>query len=242
MLHALCLNARLALLLHCHTRHQHPVDLLLQVRVRAAGRLADHARLWDISLGLLVGVHGPCDRVHETAEQLLLDWHRLGLIGRRPLRTRHDGAVLKELIGEILVQHLVGLVVLIDRVPAASRTAAAQDLPVLLERRLAAPLSRAAVPTPVNARLGAARIMGHLHEALPCLLLADEATGDILHEDGEEPAEPHALLAEERRLGDAPRVDGGERDSRLTVVAIVEHVCDHHQAELRILVCLQTIR
>ena len=37
-------------------------------------------------------------------------------------------------------------------------------------------------------------------------------------------AEPRALLAEERRLGDASGVDGAEGDARLAVVALVEHV------------------
>ena len=72
--------------------------------------------------------------------------------------------------------------------------------------------------------------MRHLEESLAGFLLADEAAGDELHEEGEVFPEPRPLLSEERRLGDAAGVDGGEGDARLLVVLGMEEVGEHHQA------------
>ena len=83
--------------------------------------------------------------------------------------------------------------------------------------------------------------MRHLEEAHARLLLADEAAGDVLHEDGEVLAEPRPLLAEEGRLGDAAGVDRAEGDPGLLVVLVVQQVGGHHEAQLRVLVRLGAI-
>jgi hypothetical protein len=56
-----------------------------------------------------------------------------------------------------------------------------------------------------------------LEETLPGLLFAHVAAGDVLHEDGEVLAEPWALFAEERRLGDAAGVDRAAAQQLLSI-------------------------
>eukprot|EP00966_Prymnesium_polylepis_P056914 1317676-Prymnesium_polylepis.1 len=104
-----------------------------------------------------------------------------------PLGTRGGRRVRPQVLRRLHVEDFVRLVVFIDRLPAAASAAAAQDRAVLLEGLLTTPLARPAVPRPVDARLGAARVVCHLHQAHARLLLTHEAAGDVLHEDGEVP-------------------------------------------------------
>mmetsp|Transcript_30305 Transcript_30305/g.98870 ORF Transcript_30305/g.98870 Transcript_30305/m.98870 type:complete len:572 (+) Transcript_30305:230-1945(+) len=187
---------------------------------------------------LLLRVHRLCHRANHLERRA----RRLWLVGRRPLRASHQRRELPQVGRCLLVEYLVGLVVLVDGVPPAARAAAAEDLPVALERPLATPFPRPAVPRPVDSTLGAARVVRHLEQPHPRLLLPDEAAGDILHEDGKVLSEPGALLAEERRLGDAARVDGREGDAGLLCVLVVQQVGGHHQAELRVLVRLGAVK
>eukprot|EP00964_Phaeocystis_antarctica_P109683 scaffold74117_cov61-Phaeocystis_antarctica.AAC.5 len=107
----------------------------------ARGAGAHVARRRREALGLLLGVHHTSDGAHHHERRA----RRLGLVGRRPLSAGHLGRVLPQVGGGLGVEHLVRLVVLVDRVPAAARAAAAADLAVGVQLVLA-PLARAAVP------------------------------------------------------------------------------------------------
>mmetsp|Transcript_18488 Transcript_18488/g.23037 ORF Transcript_18488/g.23037 Transcript_18488/m.23037 type:complete len:313 (-) Transcript_18488:208-1146(-) len=185
---------------------------------------ADHPRHGFHPLRLLLCIDG----LGDCADNLERWARRLGLISGRPLGARHDGRILPKVGCSVSVEDLIALVVLINGVPPATCASAAEDLAILLERRLAASLARATIPRPVDARLGASRVVGDLEEPHSCLLLADEAAGNVLHEDGEVFAKPLAFLAEEGRFGNAPRVDAGEGDTRLLVVPLVQHIGGHH--------------
>mmetsp|Transcript_19433 Transcript_19433/g.29400 ORF Transcript_19433/g.29400 Transcript_19433/m.29400 type:complete len:336 (+) Transcript_19433:79-1086(+) len=170
---------------------------------------------------------GPSDRRGGRLLGRLARLH-LGPLGAHQLgaEVEHEGALHR-------VRHLGRLVVLKEVPPGAARALHLALLEVVDAHALGA-----AVPAPVHARLLGPLVPHALGEALPGLLLAHVAARDVLHEQGEALTEPLALLAEEGRLGDAPRVHAAEGDARRVVVAPVQLADRHHVAHFGVLVGL----
>mmetsp|Transcript_43832 Transcript_43832/g.75729 ORF Transcript_43832/g.75729 Transcript_43832/m.75729 type:complete len:322 (+) Transcript_43832:223-1188(+) len=207
---------------HSPCRFAHGQPRLLRSRqlrspwrpVRVEARVLNHAlQLLLLNHRLL---HGPNHLQRRARRDHWLDL--------RPLSPGDLGGKVKELESAVNVQHLHRLVVLVYRVPSAAGAAAARDLPVLFQRLRPTALPRPAIPRPVHAGLGAARVVRHLHEPLARLLLAHVAARDVLHEDGKVLAEPGSLLAKERALGNAARVDAAEGNTGLLVVFGVQGI------------------
>jgi len=74
----------------------------------------------------------------------------------------------------------------------------------------------------------------HLHEALPCLLLTDEALGDVLLEAGEQVAEQGDVVPEQTGAGYAPGVQGGEGHACLLVQAPVVNYMEDHTSSMHV--------
>mmetsp|Transcript_73657 Transcript_73657/g.175628 ORF Transcript_73657/g.175628 Transcript_73657/m.175628 type:complete len:486 (-) Transcript_73657:50-1507(-) len=155
---------------------------------------------------------------------------RFGLVSRRPLSSRHLVGALPKLLDQILVQDLVTLIILEDRLPAASGAPSPNDLASLLHGLHPAALARSTVPGPVDPTLRAPYIVQDLEEPCPGFFFSHEASGDVLHEDREVLAEPRPLLPEQRGFGDAAGVDGAKGDARGAMEALVKHVRGHHQS------------
>mmetsp|Transcript_117932 Transcript_117932/g.176184 ORF Transcript_117932/g.176184 Transcript_117932/m.176184 type:complete len:282 (+) Transcript_117932:194-1039(+) len=156
-----------------------------------------------------------------------------------PLCASELGGELEHALRLGLVLDLLRRVVREQRLVPAAAAAGPDDH--LLLRVVDADGFGPAVPGPVLAALLAALVPHALREPLAGLGLRDVPAGDVLHEDGEELAEPEPLFAEQLRLRDAPGVHGRERDPRRLVVPLVQLQDGLHVAELRVLVRLRAV-
>mmetsp|Transcript_5537 Transcript_5537/g.20035 ORF Transcript_5537/g.20035 Transcript_5537/m.20035 type:complete len:243 (-) Transcript_5537:635-1363(-) len=99
-------------------------------------------------------------------------------------------------------------------------------------------LIAAALPRPVRAALRVLRLAVHGREPVARLFHSDVPLRDVLLDEREEEAENRGVVAEQRRVRDAPGVHRAERDPRLLVPAPV-HLLDRQDvAQLRVLVRL----
>jgi hypothetical protein len=99
------------------------------------------------------------------------------------------------------------------------------------------------VPAPVVAgRLPELRVGHHLRQPLAGRVLGHVPLGHVLLEEREELLEDPVVLAEQTRLGDAPGVEGRERDAGLLMVSPVELADCEHVAHLRVLVRLGAVK
>jgi len=135
-------------------------------------------------------------------------------------------AVLPNLLGILAISDGIALFILKD---LSAGAAGSSRLAILGP---SANTLGAAVPAPVNSRLGAFRIIDALSKTLSGLLLSNVATSDVLHEPRECLTEPRALLTEQSGLGNTARVHAGEGDAGLIVVPTVKLRNSHHIADL----------
>ena len=90
---------------------------------------------------------------------------RFGLVSRRPFSSGNLVAGLPKLLDQILIQDLVTLIVLVDRLPAASSTPSPNNLTSLLHCLHTSSLARSTVPGPVDSTLRALWIVQDLETA-----------------------------------------------------------------------------
>mmetsp|Transcript_4303 Transcript_4303/g.19581 ORF Transcript_4303/g.19581 Transcript_4303/m.19581 type:complete len:443 (-) Transcript_4303:8-1336(-) len=153
-------------------------------------------------------------------------------------RAEGTGAELARLEADRLdghVEHLLGLlhVAALLRGFVVERLGAVGVVPVVFPELVAATL-----PGPVGTRLGVLLLAHHGREAAAGLLHGDVSLGDVLLDEGEEEAEGGGVVAEQRRVGDAAGVHGGERDSGLFVPPVGHLLDGEDVAQLGVLVRL----
>lgn len=91
-----------------------------------------------------------------------------------PLCAGNSCSTVEQLVGSINIQDLAGLVVLKDGVPSSSGTPASGNLSTLLNGLRTTAFTRTAIPGPVDARLGATRIVDYLEQTLPGLMFTNK--------------------------------------------------------------------